>query len=176
MKHNDIPPTQKHQNHPFTLIIKMKQAILSLSFKQLAIFLSYFKCHSFKLPLINFNFSPNNMKRLLLFFNKIFLRRKSNTSTCKGVGPNYLRIRNKFNYLLNSNMKRCTYLVSNPFKYNRMQYRNLKTGIFEQPFVNNFHDNLIFLSFRWSKTMEREKERECKNIMWVWEIKLSKSF
>jgi len=25
---------------------------------------------------------------------------------------------------------------------------------------NNFGDNLIFLSFYWSKTMEREKERE----------------
>jgi len=39
--------------------------------------------------------------------------------------------------------------------------------IFEQPFVNNFHDNFIFLSFHWSKTMEREKGREHKNIMWV---------
>jgi hypothetical protein len=29
--------------------------------------------------------------------------------------------------------------------------------IFEQPFANNFYDNLLFLSFHWSKTMEREK-------------------
>jgi len=32
--------------------------------------------------------------------------------------------------------------------------------IFEQPFANNFDDNLPFLSSYWSKTMEREKERE----------------
>jgi len=37
--------------------------------------------------------------------------------------------------------------------------------IFEQPFPNNFYDNLIFLSFYWSKTIEREKGRESKNIM-----------
>ena len=37
--------------------------------------------------------------------------------------------------------------------------------IFEQPFVNNFCDNLHFLSSYWPKTMEREKGRERKNIM-----------
>ena len=37
--------------------------------------------------------------------------------------------------------------------------------IFEQSFANNFYDNLIFLSFYWSKTLEREKGRESKNIM-----------
>ena len=37
--------------------------------------------------------------------------------------------------------------------------------IFEQSFSNNFYDNLIFLFFYWSKTMEREKRTESKNIM-----------
>jgi hypothetical protein len=32
--------------------------------------------------------------------------------------------------------------------------------IFEQPFTNNFDDNLSFLSSYWPKTMEREKRRE----------------
>ena len=32
--------------------------------------------------------------------------------------------------------------------------------IFEQPFPNNFYDNLIFFSSHWSKTVEREKEKE----------------
>jgi len=32
--------------------------------------------------------------------------------------------------------------------------------IFVHPFNDNFGDNLVFLSFYWSKTMEREKGRE----------------
>jgi len=32
--------------------------------------------------------------------------------------------------------------------------------IFEQPFANNFYDNLVFLFSHWSKTMKREKGRE----------------
>jgi len=39
----------------------------------------------------------------------------------------------------------------------------------------NFCDNLFFLLFFWSKTMERKKGRENKKIMWVWERKLSKN-
>jgi len=34
--------------------------------------------------------------------------------------------------------------------------------IYVHPFENNFDDNLVFLSFYWSKPMEREKEREMK--------------
>jgi len=36
----------------------------------------------------------------------------------------------------------------------------LRAMIFEQPFANNFYDNLIFISFHWSKTMERKRRRE----------------
>jgi len=36
----------------------------------------------------------------------------------------------------------------------------------------NFHDNFVFLSYDWSKTIEREKWKENKNIMWLWERKL----
>jgi len=32
--------------------------------------------------------------------------------------------------------------------------------IFVHPIDDNFGDNLVSLSFYWSKTMEREKERE----------------
>ena len=32
--------------------------------------------------------------------------------------------------------------------------------IFEQPFANNFYDNLFFSSSHWSKTLEREKGRD----------------
>jgi len=32
--------------------------------------------------------------------------------------------------------------------------------IFEQPFPNNFYDNLLSLSSPWSKTMKRGKWRE----------------
>jgi len=41
--------------------------------------------------------------------------------------------------------------------------------IFEQPFANNFDDNLSFLSSYWLKTMEREKGREEKKIMCEYE-------
>ena len=32
--------------------------------------------------------------------------------------------------------------------------------IFVHPFHDNFSDNLVFLSFYWSKTMKREKGKE----------------
>ena len=37
--------------------------------------------------------------------------------------------------------------------------------IFEELFGNNFCDNLSFISFHWSKTIERKRKRENKNIM-----------
>jgi len=36
----------------------------------------------------------------------------------------------------------------------------IRAMIFVHPFINNFGDNLVFLSFYWLKTMEREKGRE----------------
>jgi len=80
------------------------------SFKQLALFLPYFKCHSFKLPLINFNFSPQQTtwKDCYCSLTKSFYPEKFNTSSCKGVGPQ---------------VSWYTYLVSNCFKYNCIRWR-----------------------------------------------------
>jgi len=38
----------------------------------------------------------------------------------------------------------------------------LRAMIFEQPFANNFYNNLSFLSSYWLKTMERKKEERGK--------------
>jgi len=47
--------------------------------------------------------------------------------------------------------------------------------IFVHLFHDNFGDNHVFLSSYWSKTIEREKRREDKSNMWIWERKLSQN-
>jgi len=51
----------------------------------------------------------------------------------------------------------------------------LRAMIFEQPFANNFYDNLLFLSSYWLKTMERKKKERGKEDDVCIERKLSKS-
>jgi len=51
----------------------------------------------------------------------------------------------------------------------------IRVVTFEQPFTTIFVTTFFFLTFYWLKTMEKKRKRENKNIMWVWERKLSRS-